>query len=550
MSTSAGALVVATHPTSAVHHVNVRRLLRCFGFPATRAVVSVSDAYEADTRHALAGQRATIVSSPNDRYDAGKWCVGLRALADADVEWIFLANDSIFLVRPLPDLVDRLRSGRFDIVGVWASSSGWPAPPGLAVPDSAPRYAGRFHIQSQLRGFTSAAVRAWTNYTCAAPQSSFADKRAVVVYHEMGSSHIFERARLSALYTVPGRDPWYRGLTNATRIDDAVDAHGLPILKAPSVHAICGAAASAPELERCLEAHWPGRCPAPRAAASAAGLVYVHVPKCGSTFSDIFARATCPSYRLQARDDGHRPILSEAHLGELRRGCTYGRGGFQVGHSPVSDKGYARSRGRLVMMQRRPASRAAAGFVHDLHDCKALQRRHRLTEAHELGEASSNSSLRFYARFWHEWTDAQRTALAREYAECVGACSVNMMTGGECGAPREDAAAVRARVTTAVQRVREGFAFVGLAEQWNRSLQLFSTMFGVELLPRTDLAVWRGGPRSDARAWVEALYAEMRFDDDAVYEAAAARFGELEREVLGRLIFSQLMKRTDARARG
>ena len=108
-----------------------------------------------------------------------------------------------------------------------------------------------------------------------------------------------------------------------------------------------------------------------------------------------------------------------------------------------------------------------------------------------------------------------------------------MLTGGECGAPREDAAAVGARVTTAVQRVREGFAFVGLAEQWNRSLQLFSTTFGVELLPRTDLAVWRGGPRSDARAWVEALYAEMRFDDDAVYEAAAARFGELEREVLG-----------------
>ena len=91
---------------------------------------------------------------------------------------------------------------------------------------------------------------------------------------------------------------------------------------------------------------------------------------------------------------------------------------------------------------------------------------------------------------------------------------------------------VRARVTTAVQRVREGFAFVGLAEQWNRSLQLFSTTFGVELLPRTDLAVWRGGPRSEARAWVEALYAAMRFDDDAVYEAAAARFGELEREVL------------------
>ena len=59
MSTSAGALVVATHPTSAVHHVNVRRLLRCFGLPAARAVVSVSDAFEADTRRALADQRVT-----------------------------------------------------------------------------------------------------------------------------------------------------------------------------------------------------------------------------------------------------------------------------------------------------------------------------------------------------------------------------------------------------------------------------------------------------------------------------------------------------------
>ena len=107
----------------------------------------------------------------------------------------------------------------------------------------------------------------------------------------MGSSHIFERARLSALYTVPGRDPWYRGLTNATRIDDAVDAHGLPILKAPSVHALCGATASTPELERCLEAHWlavPGSADsAPRLRRRASSTC---VPKCGSIAFPTFSR--------------------------------------------------------------------------------------------------------------------------------------------------------------------------------------------------------------------------------------------------------------------
>jgi len=81
---------------------------------------------------------------------------------------------------------------------------------------------------------------------------------------------------------------------------------------------------------------------------------------------------------------------------------------------------------------------------------------------------------------WPYWPDGPPPANLREYAETVAGCATRMLTRGNatsapCGGPEpttdEEAA-------LAVQRLREGFAFVGLTEKWDISVCLFHKMFG------------------------------------------------------------------------
>merc|ERR550514_2499518 len=61
------------------------------------------------------------------------------------------------------------------------------------------------------------------------------------------------------------------------------------------------------------------------------------------------------------------------------------------------------------------------------------------------------------------------------YAKQVAGCSVKMMNGRDCGA------AVPVTVdmmSSAIDRLDTGFAFVGLTEEWALSVCLFRAMFG------------------------------------------------------------------------
>lgn len=62
-----------------------------------------------------------------------------------------------------------------------------------------------------------------------------------------------------------------------------------------------------------------------------------------------------------------------------------------------------------------------------------------------------------------------------EYAEAVKGCSVKMVIGKECGS---SATATMDMAEEAVSRLDEGFAFVGISEEWELSVCLFHKMFG------------------------------------------------------------------------
>lgn len=230
----AAAMVLATHPTTSAHLLNVRRLLGCI--PAKRVVVSTSTSLVARTRKAVAAW-VEVVSSDNDRYDTGKWCTGLRALGHAlrHYRWVVLANDSIFLLHAVPQLFVALATGQYAMAGPVVVTSGWDT-----------RVHESHHVQSFLRVFTRRALQQWQNRSCGLAPShfSFRSKRAIVEYHEIGSSRVYGRKRVFGLYdgdsraagTVDDRGkPWH---LNLSFWKDAWP-RGFPVAKRPQLAAVC-----------------------------------------------------------------------------------------------------------------------------------------------------------------------------------------------------------------------------------------------------------------------------------------------------------------------
>ena len=230
----ATAMVIATHPTTQAHVVNVRRLLSCI--PAARVILSTSTELVPWMENAFSDIRAQVVSSNNDRLDTGKWCAGLRVLGKlARYRWIVLANDSVFLLRTVPQLFGALASGRYDMVGPVSTSSGWDT----SIETS-------YHIQSFMRGFTQAGVRLWRDYSCSLPPThhSFSSKRAIVVYHEIGSSQLYNRSRLFSLFDGDAKaagapygrgKPWHHNFT----FWNESWPRGFPVAKGPQVGMVC-----------------------------------------------------------------------------------------------------------------------------------------------------------------------------------------------------------------------------------------------------------------------------------------------------------------------
>ena len=190
---NATALILATHPTTSLHLLNVRRLISCV--PAGRVVISMSSELSDRINFALP-PHISVVRSTNDRYDTGKWCAGLDAIGQAlrHYRWVVLANDSIFLLLAVPQLFAALSTGRYDVAGAVGSAHGFDGPGDISP--------SNYHLQSFLRVYTRGALRAWQKRSCGLPPTheSFRGKRAIVLYHEIGSSQAYERERLFGLH--------------------------------------------------------------------------------------------------------------------------------------------------------------------------------------------------------------------------------------------------------------------------------------------------------------------------------------------------------------
>lgn len=109
----------------------------------------------------------------------------------------------------------------------------------------------------------------------------------------------------------------------------------------------------------------------------------------------------------------------------------------------------------------------------------------------------------------------------QDYATSVAGCSVRMMNGEACGA---NTSTTGDMVTYAIQRLDDGFSFVGLTEEWALSVCLFHAMFGGECHEREFRNVHPGERQGDLAHDTSELGDWVDPWDGALYEHAYSTF--------------------------
>lgn len=185
-------------------------------------------------------------------------------------------------------------------------------------------------------------------------------------------------------------------------------------------------------------------------------LAWLHVPKCGSSFSNflIDLPGMCPGVPHNVIINKSR--FGEMHLGHFREqfdpldmGCGPESFSKWGNHQGVGDDAHYEEMyvGHGVGFLRVPEQRIVSGLMHGFHDYKEA-----------TGNETPSSSM--------------------EYAETVAGCQVKMMAReGEdevCGGPEP----TPADLATAKYRLNRGFVFLGLTEHWELSICLAHKIFG------------------------------------------------------------------------
>lgn len=225
-------------------------------------------------------------------------------------------------------------------------------------------------------------------------------------------------------------------------------------------------------------------------------LSWIHVPKAGTSFSNVLVTWGCPSLPDDAtvdesysnKDGMFVPGFMQAHRAQCAKGMTLcGSGHLPIAKGSCND--WEGHKGQFVAMFRQPEQRTLSGFFHNRHDIN------------------------------------DKTLDLIHYADKIAGCSVRMLNGEHCGGDRGDGGEVtQAMVDTAVDRLETGFAFVGLVDQWALSVCLFHQMFGGPCHKREFADVRPGQKHSNSSYDTTDLHGWKDSYDGALYDRAYVLF--------------------------
>jgi len=237
-------------------------------------------------------------------------------------------------------------------------------------------------------------------------------------------------------------------------------------------------------------------------------LAWIHLPKCGSSLENAFLYlpGVCPNlpsgffFTDVWGADKYAKVLTEQWCPGLF--SREGRYAFND-HSGIGGGLYASSvKGHGVIMLRQPEQRILSAYYDNQHSWP----------------------LPVYGRM---------AADPLEFAQVVSGCAVRMLTregrgsgharNGPCASTEP---ATAAEVTLAKQRLREGFVFLGITEEWDLSMCLLHAVFGGRCLGSDFLNTNPGSNSSQDKYNVSELMGFTDAPDGALYMEASVVFSE------------------------
>jgi len=234
-------------------------------------------------------------------------------------------------------------------------------------------------------------------------------------------------------------------------------------------------------------------------------LAWIHVAKCGSSLANalIYLPGICPNLPsgflfADVGGSGSDVLGDEWCPGSF---WTEGRTDFKD-HTGVGGFYSSSVKGHGVIMLRQPEQRIMSAYYDGQHS-------------------------------WPYPSFGRLAADPLEFAQVVSGCAVRMLTRegtslghadtGPCGGPEP---ATAAEVTLAKQRLREGFVFVGLTDEWDLSMCLLHAVFGGRCIASDFSDIHPGSNSSQEKYNVSELMGFTDASDGALYTEASAVFSE------------------------
>jgi hypothetical protein len=206
------------------------------------------------------------------------------------------------------------------------------------------------------------------------------------------------------------------------------------------------------------------------------GLWFLHIPKTGSTFFRSMIQHACPTQSAEEVLEIFHLLLKNKHANAFPCASSIKPGHVGLGADKEID--------RVVTMVRNPFDRVVSGFLHNFHDCDSLQKR--LSIHNNDDQTTSMEGIcRDVKDIVHDprpsaedWLEKRKRThgLVLDYMNCVGGCSRNMLLGGKrCQSPPKKVDDVD--LSAMVDQRMESLAFVGVTDEWDKSMCLWRHTF-------------------------------------------------------------------------
>jgi len=252
-------------------------------------------------------------------------------------------------------------------------------------------------------------------------------------------------------------------------------------------------------------------------AADAEQIRWLHIPKTGTSFANTIWHYGCNIPEAVSVTDfttRFEGTLNDTYPRELW--CPGLVDHTPATHKPVGEIEWDNHKGNFVAMFRNPADRISSAFRYNsqcIKDCNP-----------ENSALSPCDSIRDPVR--RESTECKQIHGSRCLTEYSGfraaqGCQTKLLLGYPCSA---DVPIEEAETTAAVSRLRDGFSFVGLVEEWSLSVCLFHRILGGKPLPAESDHVRPGvadNEPADCPAPIEAAGDKL---DEPVYAEAERIF--------------------------